>query len=81
MTIIGKVLRQLCLALDFLQRIGIANRDVHPENIFLTRGGTVKLGHFGQARAVFKEEDENSELWACKTPVGHEEFMAFEKVY
>lgn len=77
-TIIAKILRQLCFALDFLQRVGIAHRDVQPENIFLTRRGTVKLGHFAQAKPVFDDAEEQ-ELRCCRTPVGREEFMSFEK--
>jgi hypothetical protein len=44
----------------------------------MTRKGTVKLGHSGQARALF---DGGSKEIAneCKTPVGKEEFMCYEK--
>uniref|UniRef100_A0A914HM17 Fucosyltransferase n=1 Tax=Globodera rostochiensis TaxID=31243 RepID=A0A914HM17_GLORO len=77
-TIIAKILRQLCLALDYLQKIGISHRAVQPDNVFLTRGGTVKLGHFAQSRALF-EESLDDELCCCKSPVGREEFMSFEK--
>uniref|UniRef100_A0A914KUW3 Protein kinase domain-containing protein n=1 Tax=Meloidogyne incognita TaxID=6306 RepID=A0A914KUW3_MELIC len=83
-SIIAKILRQICLGLDFLQKIGIIHRDVQPENIFLTRGATVKLGHFSQSKALFEEvNDEDNELLRelgqCKTPVGREEYMCIEK--
>ncbi|KAL3086710.1 hypothetical protein niasHS_008043 [Heterodera schachtii] len=77
-SIIAKILRQLCLALEYLQQIGISHRAVQPDNVFLTRGGTVKLGHFAQSRAIF-EESVDEELHCCKSPVGREEFMSFEK--
>ena len=63
-------------------------RDVQPANIFFTRAGTVKLGHFGQSCSLLPKigsvdadysNDEN--YMACKTPVGKEEFMCAEKVY
>jgi serine/threonine protein kinase len=60
-----------------IQRAGIAHRDIQPENIFITRNGTVKLGHFSQACPIFENV---AELHACRTPVGKEEFMSFEKV-
>ncbi|KAL7076674.1 hypothetical protein ACQ4LE_003754 [Meloidogyne hapla] len=83
-SIIAKILRQICLGLDFLQKIGIIHRDIQPENIFLTRGATVKLGHFSQSKALFEDvNDEDNELLGelrqCKTPVGQEEFMCIEK--
>lgn len=47
--------------------------------------GTVKLGHFSQASALFgeKEDEINADVRGeqkCRTPVGREEFMCFEKV-
>ena len=79
-------MRQICLGLDFLQKIGIIHRDIQPENIFLTRGATVKLGHFSQSKALFNEVDDEDnemldELRRCKTPVGREEFMCIKKVF
>ncbi|KAI1722676.1 protein kinase domain-containing protein [Ditylenchus destructor] len=64
--VIAKILRQLCLGLDYLQRIGIVHRDVEPENIYLTRKGTVKLGHFGQAFALVDDRDKPER---CKSPL------------
>lgn len=49
---------------------------MQPEYIFVTRGGTVKLGHFGNVRIV-KEGCSNRE---CVSPVGKFAFMSFEKV-
>uniref|UniRef100_A0AC35G6D0 Protein kinase domain-containing protein n=1 Tax=Panagrolaimus sp. PS1159 TaxID=55785 RepID=A0AC35G6D0_9BILA len=74
--IIARILRQICLGLQFLQRIGIMHRDVQPDNILLTRNGTVKLGHFAQSRALLDSINNT-----CITPVGKEEFMAFEKLF
>ncbi|KAI1708860.1 protein kinase domain-containing protein [Ditylenchus destructor] len=76
--VIAKIIRQLCLGLDYLQRIGIVHRDVEPENIYLTRKGTVKLGHFGQAFPLVDDRDKPER---CKSPVGKEEFMCYEKLF
>lgn len=49
--------------------------DVHPNNIYVTRGGTLKLGHFSQSRVLV-----NNSCRRCITPTGTEEFMCYEKV-
>lgn len=78
-------MRQICLGLNFLQKIGIIHRNIQPENIFLTRGATVKLGHFSQSKPLFEDITEDNELFReltrCTTPIGREEFMCIEKVY
>uniref|UniRef100_A0A1I7RKY3 Protein kinase domain-containing protein n=1 Tax=Bursaphelenchus xylophilus TaxID=6326 RepID=A0A1I7RKY3_BURXY len=76
MTIIAPIIRQLCQALDFLQKIGIIHRDVQPNNVLLTRNGTAKLCHFGQSKVLSSKKH----FEECKTPVGKEEFMCAEKL-
>uniref|UniRef100_A0A914CXQ0 mitogen-activated protein kinase kinase n=1 Tax=Acrobeloides nanus TaxID=290746 RepID=A0A914CXQ0_9BILA len=75
--IIAKILRQICYALQYLQEMKIMHRDVQPENIYLTRNGTIKLAHFGQAKILLEIDSEN----ICKTPVGKETYMSFEKLH
>ncbi|KAL6778762.1 hypothetical protein ACKKBF_B04745 [Auxenochlorella protothecoides x Auxenochlorella symbiontica] len=43
---------QLCLALQHVHAQDILHRDIKPNNIFLSRGGIVKLGDFGLSREV-----------------------------
>ncbi|KAK0413264.1 hypothetical protein QR680_006696 [Steinernema hermaphroditum] len=50
--IIAPIVRQICSGLAYLHSIRIIHRKVNPDNVFLTRGGTVKLGSFSSARFV-----------------------------
>ncbi|VDM23715.1 unnamed protein product [Toxocara canis] len=71
------IIRQLCRALLYLHSSNIVHNDVQPENIYLTRSGTVKLGHFACARMLTSEKAAGE----CRTPTGREEFMCFEKQF
>ncbi|XP_062293112.1 serine/threonine-protein kinase Nek1-like, partial [Scomber scombrus] len=43
---------QICLALKHIHDRNIIHRDIKPQNIFLTKDGTVQLGEFGIARVL-----------------------------
>ncbi|KAI6234489.1 Mitogen-activated protein kinase kinase kinase 4 [Aphelenchoides fujianensis] len=77
MDVIARIIRQLCKALDYLHSMGVVHRDVQPERILLTRGGTVKLTHFAQSKPLASEKMRAE----CRTPVGKEEFMSVEKLF
>ena len=46
---------QMIAALAFLQAQGLAHRDIKPQNIFLTKEKTVKIGDFGSASGSSSE--------------------------
>jgi serine/threonine protein kinase len=46
-----EVIKQVLEALAYAHDAGVAHRDVKPQNIFLTRSGTVRVLDFGIARA------------------------------
>ncbi|CAJ0947806.1 unnamed protein product, partial [Mesorhabditis belari] len=72
--IIMRIIRQICIALQFLSSAKIFHRTIQADHIYLTRNGTVKLGHFS---AVKLTEDKSQ----CVTPVGSREYMCFEKQF
>ncbi|MFA6829927.1 MAG: protein kinase [Bacilli bacterium] len=43
------IMYQLCSAVMYAHQHGVIHRDIKPQNIFLTKDGTIKLGDFGIA--------------------------------
>ncbi|EFO21206.1 NEK protein kinase [Loa loa] len=75
--IIAMIIRQLCRALSYLHDANIIHNDIQPENIYLTRGGTVKLSNFINSRMIVNEQA--AEM--CRTPDGTPDYMCAEKQY
>jgi len=55
-----KLAIQVCRALDAAHRASVVHGDVKPANLFLTRGGQVKLLDFGVTNWVTSRDDEQS---------------------
>jgi len=41
--------KQLARGIEYLHSVGVAHRDLRPENLLLTRTGVLKIADFGQA--------------------------------
>lgn len=48
---------QIALALDHIHHLRVLHRDLKTQNIFLGRGGVVKLGDFGISRVLERTDD------------------------
>ena len=74
------ILRQVADALQAADEAGIVHRDVKPENILLTRGGTVKITDFGLARLAAPEDGDSLHLTQEGIAVGTPLYMSPEQV-
>jgi serine/threonine-protein kinase len=64
-----KITLEIGAALNHAHRHGIIHRDVKPQNIFVTKDGTAKLGDLGLARATISEGDDVTRHgWTVGTP-------------
>eukprot|EP00742_Colponemidia_sp_Colp-10_P003345 GILJ01003560.1.p1 GENE.GILJ01003560.1~~GILJ01003560.1.p1 ORF type:complete len:831 (+),score=160.17 GILJ01003560.1:100-2592(+) len=63
---------QICLGIHHIHEKNILHRDLKTQNIFLTRGNTVKLGDFGIARVLSAETN------FAKTVVGTPYYLSPE---
>jgi serine/threonine-protein kinase len=64
-----KITLEICAALNYAHKHGIIHRDVKPQNIFITKDGTAKLGDLGLARATLSEDEEVTRHgWTVGTP-------------
>jgi len=51
--------RQMLQGVAYLHHIGVVHRDLSPENIFITKDDTCKIGDFGQAMLVQHAQEHN----------------------
>ena len=72
------VIGQICDALQFAHDQGIVHRDVKPENILLTRKGTVKIADFGLAKLIATDHFDVS-LTGTHQVLGTVNYMAPEQ--
>ena len=70
------VLDQLIDAVSYAHYMGIVHRDIKPDNVFVTRSGSVKLADFGIAHLASAGSDDMSSGMALGTPG----YMAPEQV-
>jgi serine/threonine protein kinase len=70
----GKILVQVCEALQFAHNAGVLHRDIKPSNILLQRGEHVYLSDFGLVKGI----EESGELTRTGCLIGTPEYMAPE---
>jgi serine/threonine protein kinase len=69
------LIRQICMAIEFLHENGVMHRDIKPENILLTMGDSVKISDFGWARIIHSPSEELRRT-LCGTPL----YLAPERI-
>ena len=52
---VARLVRELCLAVEYLHKRGIIHRDIKPENVMVRRDGKVKLSDFGAANYMLED--------------------------
>ena len=76
----AEIMREICLAVDFLHRRSIAHRDLKPENLLYTKkgiAGKLKLTDFGFAKETLKNDSLQT---PCYTPYYVGEFDTFLEI-
>jgi serine/threonine protein kinase len=75
-----QIVPQLCAALEYAHSRGVVHRDVKPENILLTRDGTVKITDFGLARIIHGDQlPTGKSLTNTNVVMGTPDYMAPEQ--
>lgn len=76
-TTTGPIIRQCCEGLSYLHSRGIIHRNVSSNSIYITRGGTVKIGGFAYVKSIITEGASKN----CKSPKGKKSFMCGKKQF
>jgi len=70
-----RIISPVCEALEYAHRSKVVHRDIKPQNIFITRDGTIKVMDFGIAKALTL-----TGLTATGTSLGTPFYMAPEQI-
>ncbi|HZY85005.1 MAG TPA: ABC transporter permease subunit [Gemmataceae bacterium] len=73
-----RVVEQTCAALQYAHEEGVVHRDVKPENILLTKKGSVKIADFGLAKLLGRSPADLP-LTATQQVMGTRHYMAPEQ--
>jgi serine/threonine protein kinase len=76
----GRIVIEVCHALQFAHEEGIVHRDIKPSNILLDKKGRVKIADFGLAKLAVKENKEGRNNSQTTMVVGTPHYMAPEQV-
>ena len=61
---------QAASAVDYVHKKNVMHRDIKPDNFFVGKNKTIKLGDFGEACKVLCPDDVDGKMEICGTVVG-----------